>query len=116
MIGGGTATGGSAAVTISGSVASNNRSIGISADINPGSTTVKLLIDNVTASGNGAGIEVTGTTNMNVLLGRSFITGNSVGIQNNTSNTFYTYQNNQIDLNDGDDINGAALNKTKVLQ
>jgi len=116
MIGGGTATGGSAAVTISDSVASNNRSIGISADINPGSTTVKLLIDNVTASGNGAGIEVTGTTNMNVLLGRSFITGNSVGIQNNTSNTFYTYQNNQIDLNDGDDINGAALNKTKVLQ
>jgi len=51
-----------------------------------------------------------------VLLGRSFITGNSVGIQNNTSNTFYTYQNNQIDLNDGGDINGAALNKTKVLQ
>ena len=53
MIGGGTTTGGSAAITISNSVASNNRSSGISADINPGTITVKLLIDNVIASGNG---------------------------------------------------------------
>jgi hypothetical protein len=44
------------------------------------------------------------------------ITGNATGVNNSTSpNTFYTYQNNQIDLN-STDINGTALNTTKVLR
>jgi hypothetical protein len=97
-------------VTISNSNASNNRFTGISG---AGGAVLTLAIDNDTTSGNGAGtgygINVSGTAN--VLLGRSVITGNSNGgIQNSTSpNTAYTYGNNQINLNNGNDIGGAPL-------
>jgi hypothetical protein len=106
------ATGGSIVVTVSDSIVSNNSSIGIFAG--QGSATPKVSIDNVTVSSNVFGIEAENPAN--VLLGRAVITGNTIGVQNSTSpNTFYTYQNNQIDLN-GTDVGGTALNATKVLR
>jgi hypothetical protein len=106
------ATGGSIVVTVSNSIVSNNSSIGIFAG--QSTVTPKVSIDNVTVSSNVFGIEV--EDHANVLLGRSVITGNIIGVQNSTSqNTFYTYQNNQIDLN-GTDVGGTALNTIKVLR
>jgi hypothetical protein len=105
---------GSAVVTVSNSVASNNSTDGIFA--NNGSVgSVKLSIDNVVASGNATdGIGAFGS--VQVLLGRSVITGNGGnGINNSTSpNTFYTYNDNRINDN-GTDIN-AALNTTFTVQ
>jgi hypothetical protein len=99
---------GSIVITVSDSIASNNRTDGIFA--NAGSTTLKLSIDNVTMSGNRQGIEA--LTPANILLGRSVITGNSVGVNNLTSSeTVYTYKDNRINLN-GTDISGTALNPT----
>jgi hypothetical protein len=99
------ATGGSIVVTVSNSIASNNSNTGILAD--PGSAALKVSIDNVTISGNVEGIEA--DTPANVLLGRSVITGNTVGVKNLTSpNTFGSYQDNRINLNGASgDINGA---------
>jgi hypothetical protein len=97
------ATSGSVVVTVSNSIASNNGGDGIVAV--GGSATLKVSIDNVTASGNGVGVEAASPAN--VLLGRSVITGNNFGAKNNTSpNTFYTYKDNRINLN-GTDVNGA---------
>jgi Right handed beta helix region len=106
-------TGGTTAVAISNSIVSANV-----AGIDLPSTVpapLKLSIDNVSVSGHsGTGIAAGSTAN--VLLGRSVITGNAVGVFNNTSpNTFYTYQNNQIDLNTTD-VGGTALNTTKPLR
>ena len=95
-------------VSISNSIASNNQA-GI--EIN---SSAAATIDNVNVIGNSTvGINANGTVNL--LLGRSVLSGNAIGIQNSTSpNTFFSYQNNQIDLNTVD-ISGTALN-TKVLR
>jgi hypothetical protein len=95
--------GGSIVVTVSDSIVSNNSFEGIWADNGLG--TLKLSIDNVTISGNLGGIFAGNPAN--VLLGRSVITGNGTGVQNNTSpNTFGSYHDNRINLN-GTDVNGA---------
>jgi hypothetical protein len=104
----GLANGGSAAITISNSILSNNDGQGAYATNLGNSTPLKFSIDNAIVNGNGTGIDVSGTTN--ALLGRSFVTANTTGIMNNTSNTFYSFQNNEIGLN-GSDVSGA-LNKT----
>jgi Right handed beta helix region len=98
----GAATGGSIVVTISDSIASNNSSMGIVTGA--GSATLKVSIDNVTLSGNSYGIFA--STPANVLLGRSVITGNSIGVQNDTSGTFGSYQDNRINLNTTSDVSG----------
>jgi hypothetical protein len=105
---------GSAVVTLSNSVASNNSTDGIFANNGFGAS-LKFSIDNVTASGNATdGIAAFGSAQ--VLLGRSVITGNGAnGINNSTSpNTFYTYKDNRINDN-GTDISGA-LNTTFPVQ
>ena len=103
-------TGGHLVATISNSIASNNVA-GVSV-LNAGSpSTISLSIDNLTAGGNTEGILANGTSN--VLIGRSVIIGNADGIFNNTSpNTFYTYGNNQINLNTAVDLGGTAPNTT----
>jgi hypothetical protein len=102
---------GSAVVTVSDSIASNNSGEGIAAS--GGSGTLKVSIDNVTVSGNAAGIGA--QISANVLLGRSVITGNTHGVNNATSpNTFYTYNDNRINLN-GIDISGP-LNTSFTVQ
>jgi hypothetical protein len=111
-------SGGSAVIAVSNSNASSNVQ-GFYADSGPGGIT--LSIDNVTVTGNGytangSGINAIGPTK--VLLGRSVITGNVTGIENNTSsNTFYTYKDNRINEN-GTDIGGTAptLNTAFALQ
>jgi hypothetical protein len=106
--------GGSVVVTISDSIASNNGQDGIFAGA--GSTSLKVSIDNVTISGNNIdGIRANPPAN--VLLGRSVITGNTNGVTNNTSGTFYTYKDNRINLN-GTDIGGftPSLNTTFTVQ
>jgi hypothetical protein len=110
------ATGGTTSVTVSNSIASNNNGSGIGAG--NVSAPMKLAIHNVTAGGNGAyGILAIGTPQ--VLLGRSVIKGNqAAGILNDTNpNTFYTYGNNQINLNGANlatDVSGSGspLNTT----
>jgi hypothetical protein len=100
------ATGGSIVVTISNSIASNNSAEGIF--VASGSATLKVSIDNVSLSGNFEGI---GAGNpANVLLGRSVITGNTIGVKNSTSpSTFGSYGDNRINLN-GSDVTNNALN------
>ena len=82
-------------VAISNSTASNN---GAGIQLVTGGTEI-VSIDNVTVTGNSEiGIQAA-ATNVVALLSRSVIQGNSIGIWNETSNTFYTYGNNLIDLN-----------------
>ncbi len=105
------ASGGSATIAISNSIASAN------ADglyVQNGVAPLTVSIDNVSASDNN-NFGIHAFTTAKVLLGRSVVTGNGTGILNATSpNTFYTYKDNRINLN-GTDINGA-LNTTLVLQ
>jgi len=74
------------------------------------------IIDNVTSVENGGvGIDAIGAST--VLLSRSVIAGNLVGIQNETSpNTFYTYGNNLIDFNSSANIGNSPLNTSTHLQ
>jgi hypothetical protein len=110
----GGATGGSIVVTVSDSIVSNNSGIGIYAG--QGIAPLIVSIDNVTISGSGFGIAAFFPAN--VLLGRSVITGNSIGVENTTSpNTVYTYKDNRINLN-GTDVGGPtpSLNTTFTTQ
>jgi hypothetical protein len=108
-----TAGGGSTGITISNSVASNNGFNGIYVD---GPSSTRVAIDNVTIVGNATGIDAIGTPDL--LLGRSIITNNTTGINNAMSaNTFFTYKNNQINLNTTADVNGNfTLNNTFTFQ
>jgi len=93
--------GGPMTVAISNSIASNNSNSGIF--FQNGSAALTVSIDNTSVSGNAVnGIAALNTTQ--VLLGRSAITGNGVGINNQTNptNTFYSYQNNAINANNPD--------------
>jgi hypothetical protein len=93
------ASGGTTIVTVSNTIASgssNGNGAGITVT---GTTTTKVSIDNVSVSGDLIGIQDNGAI---VLLSRSVITGNSVGVQNGTSNTFYSFGNNQINGNTTD--------------
>jgi hypothetical protein len=86
-------SGGSAAVSISNSVASNNAQYGIAVLQGPGIVTV--TIDNDEISNNPNGIDVASGT---AVLSRSTITNNSsYGVTNN--GTLDTFQNNQIYAN-----------------
>jgi hypothetical protein len=90
------ASGGTTSISLTNSLASNNKHFGILAT-NDGSAVVSVLIDNVNASSNlYVGIAAFGTAN--VVLGRSVVANNSqFDIENSTSSsTFYTFQNNEI--------------------
>jgi hypothetical protein len=100
---------GTTVVALSNSVASNNVSDGIIAN-NSGPLT--LSIDNATVSGNGT-FGILAINAAKVLLGRSVITGNGTGVSNNTSsNTFYSYGDNRINLNGTDGF--SSLNTAFV--
>ena len=102
-------SGGTTVITISNAIASDN-SQGITV-VGGSSSTTKVSIDNVSVSGNGAGVDVTG--NSEILLGRSVITGNNVGVINDTtSNAFYTLQNNVILDNGTDGYQSLSITKT----
>jgi hypothetical protein len=107
----GSVSGGTTIVTISNSIVSGDNSAGIV--LNGVVGTINASIDNVSASADGTGVVALG--NVNALLGRSVITGNTTGVLNNTMNTFYTYGDNRINLNAAD-ISGAALNTTFKTQ
>jgi hypothetical protein len=103
------ASGGSAAVNISNSVASNNGVIGISAAA--GSGTVTATIDNDQMSNNQYGV---GNQSATVVLSRSVITKNSVASVNNTG-TVDTYGDNRIEANaNSNAVLGAALTSVPV--
>jgi hypothetical protein len=98
---------------ISNSITSNNDNVGIYVTNNP-SGTFLLSIDNISATGNATGISAANTST--VLLGRSVITGNNIGVENGTA-TFFTYKDNRISGNySGTDIDGSPLNGTVALQ
>ncbi len=103
---------GSATAAISNSVASNNSTFGI--DALNSSAALAVSIDNTGASGNGTGIVAFSTTK--VTLGRSVITANSgAGVNNETINTFFSYNDNRINEN-GTDIVTNPLNYSLALQ
>jgi hypothetical protein len=90
------ATAGATVVSISNSTVSNNLD-GISVETSAAALTVSL--DNVTATSNSNDGIFAANAAM-VLLSRSVITGNNIGIQNSTSpNTFFTFDDNRIDKN-----------------
>jgi hypothetical protein len=101
----GFATGGTTVTAISNSIASNNE-YGVAAGT--ASIPLTVSIDNVSVSENSTiGVDASGPAT--VLLGRSVIIENGIGIHNATSpNAFYTYGDNRINLN-GADISGTAL-------
>jgi hypothetical protein len=97
---------GQGAVTVSNSIANNNTDTGIKVDQGI------VSIDNVSVSGNNNGISA--QSQVQILLGRSTITGNQTGILNSTSsNNFYTYADNSINENITD-ISGSL--NTLTLQ
>jgi hypothetical protein len=95
-------------VSLTNSIASNNGDAGISAVST--STAMGILIDNVNASSNATGVVGGGAAK--IVLGHSVVANNSsYGIDNATgSNTFYTYQNNEIYLNGNSNaVGGGSL-------
>jgi hypothetical protein len=112
----GNTSGGATVAAISDSIVSHNTNDGIVVGNGPG--TLWLSIDHVEINNNGQ-IGILANNNSKVLLGRSVITGNGPstgdfgsGIQNQTTNTFYSYGDNRINLNGNgaggeEDINGA---------
>jgi hypothetical protein len=103
-------SGGAADIAVSSSIASNNSGGGIFAG---NGTALTISIDSVTVTGNDIGISAGSPAK--VLLGRSVIQGNSIGIGNSTSNAFYTYRDNRINLNTSSDIS-SALNTSFTQQ
>ena len=90
-------SGGSIGASISNSIVSNNGLDGIFIT-NGASGSSEFTIDNVNIFGSITGIDA--ESNVQVLLSRSVITGNSTGVMNGASpNRFFTYQNNQINEN-----------------
>jgi hypothetical protein len=88
------ASGGTAVLAVSNSIASDNTNTGIFVE-GESSAPAKASLDNVSVSANGTGVAVAGVST--VFLGRSVITGNDTGVTNTTSpNTFYSMQNNVI--------------------
>jgi hypothetical protein len=108
-------TGGSTIIAISNTSVSANTTNGLVANNGASGNPLKASFDNVSAVDNGSeGIGGAGTAK--ILLGRSTVTGNAIGIENNTSpNTFFTYGNNQIDLN-STDIGLNPLSTTLTLR
>jgi hypothetical protein len=102
---------GSATLAVSNSTASNhvavvNASAGLF--IKNASAPLAVSIDNCDISGNYNGITTLGSPK--VLLGRSVITSNSNNSISNQTSTFFTYQNNQINLNgNSNTVSGTAL-------
>jgi hypothetical protein len=103
--------GGLTSVTIANSIANENLQDGVFINNGIGSP-LAVSIDSSTFSSNGNN-GITGNGSSKITLGRSVITANrNSGIDNQTiPNTFYTYGNNQIDLNIID-VAGTALNTT----
>lgn len=95
-------------LSIDNTVASNNHDFGLG--LSSGSGHLRVSIDGVKANGNTNGIDVSGGTT--VLLGRSTLVNNlEYGVNNGTNpNTFYTYNDNHMDLNGLNDVSGTALN------
>ena len=101
---------GSPTLAISNSTVSNNNELTTSAGlfIKNSSSPVAVSIDNCNISGNTNGITTVGSPK--VLLGRSVITSNFSNSISNASSTFFTYQNNQINLNgNSNTVGGTAL-------
>jgi len=102
-------------IAVSNTIVGNNNNYGI-VDSTGNVANTTLSIDNVSVVGNfNIGIVVTGPAT--VLLGRSVVSGNGIGVENNTSaNTFYTYKDNRINLNGSMDFAGTPLNTTFTPQ
>jgi hypothetical protein len=107
-------TAGATMIAVSNSTLSNNMVDGLYS-INGSGQSLTVSIDHVSSVGN-ASIGIDAETTSVVVLGRSVITGNRIGVQNNTPNTFFTYQDNRIfGDTSGTDIS-SALNPSLLLQ
>jgi hypothetical protein len=101
-------------IAISNSTFSKNSQAGIVVNFTGGASTVS--IDNVSSNGNAAGIAALGSAI--VTLSRSSVMNNSAGgTENGTSgNTFYSYNNNSINGNQGTGDLDGGLNYSRVLR
>lgn len=104
---------GTALIAVSNSEISNNTVDGLYAS-NAASQSLTVSVDHVSIVGN-ASVGIDAETTSNVVLGRSVITGNNTGVLNNTSNTFYTYQDNRIFGNNTTNVS-SGLNPSLQLQ
>ena len=99
-----TESAGTTKVAISNSIASNNSNDGIG--IGTLNATLQASIDNCSISGNGTGVDV--ESSAEVEIGRSVITLNVTGVQNGTSPAgAFSYQDNRIHLNTTTNISRA---------
>lgn len=107
-------SGGTTNIAVSNSVASNNGVDGI--EMAPNGATMTVAIDNTVLSGN-VFSGISAFQSVHVLLGRSVITGNGNGIQNQTSpNTFYSYGDNRINGNTTADVaTGTGLSSPVTI-
>ena len=88
---------GTTIVSVSNSIIAGNSQDGVEVDNSGAPTTVKVSIDNIHVAANFIGVAAYG--NPDVLLGRSVITGNSIGVIDDTSNTFFTFGDNRLNGN-----------------
>jgi hypothetical protein len=106
-------TTGATLMAVSNSVLSNNKVDGLFSSNGAGQS-LTVSIDHVSIVGNGS-IGIDAETTSAVILGRSVITGNVIGVKNNTPNTFFTYQDNRIFGDTTTDIS-SPLNPSVLLQ
>ena len=103
-------SGGVANIAVSNSVASNNPppgavgGAGMSIDNGSNGHALSVSLDNLTASNNNVGIVANNT--VKVVLNRSFVTQNNVGIENEvtTNGKFFSMGNNCIELNNSPNV------------
>ncbi len=103
-------SGGVANIAVSNSVASNNPppgavgGAGMSIDNGSNGHALSVSLDNLTASNNSIGIIANNT--VKVVLNRSFVTQNNVGIENEvtTNGKFFSMGNNCIELNNSPNV------------
>jgi hypothetical protein len=99
-------------VAISNSNFNGNTRTGITLADN-GSSAFGVSIDNTHTTNNNTGIDAMGA--VTVLLSRSVISFNNIGVSNGTSpNLFFSYQDNRIDGNNTDI--SAPLNNSRALR
>jgi hypothetical protein len=99
--------GGTNTIALSNSVASNNSEFGLYAQTGS-SSSLLVTVDSSTFNNNNIGIN--GLGYVFLTLGRSEISGNVNGVDNQASSgAIYTYGNNQINLNTTNDLIGYSL-------
>jgi hypothetical protein len=93
-------------VSVRDSITSNNAGSGLLT--NASSAEIRVMLDNVNLSHNGVGVNSNGARS-NVIIGRSTVFGNQVGLGTAGGGKIYSYGNNLINGNNNDNVNASVL-------